>query len=217
MAATRLGVRYGRDAPFTSIPPRPRRVLDIHESNWERWEIYRRYHYLTHGLNHAARCFELFEGDIPVAFMAVLHQPTKQRLDLKRVSRLVVLPDYQGIGIGRAFLDTVAAKYVSEGHMFEIKTSAKNLIHSLRGNPEWRLSGYGFSHAGGGDIKSGETRHDTDGLQDGDLQAGTRPFRGAWAMHDYGIQHRPTRGNLYGNESRGGLRLDCKVATFRCV
>ena len=89
-----------------------------------------------------------------MAFMAILHQPTKNRSDLKRVSRLVVLPDYQGIGIGRSFLDTVASMYVSEGHMFEIKTSARNLIHSLRGNPEWRLSGYGFSHAGGATSKA---------------------------------------------------------------
>lgn len=99
---------------------------------------------------------------MPVAFLAVLHQPTKQRLDLKRVSRLVVLPDYQGVGIGRAFLDAVAALYISQGHMFEIKTSARNLIGSLRGHPEskfaetlvggasqWRAHSWGFSHKGG--------------------------------------------------------------------
>lgn len=77
--------------------------------------------------------------------MAVLHQPTRNAEDLKRVSRLVVLPDYQGIGIGRAFLDRMAALYVAEGHMFEIKTSARNLIGSLRRSPEWRCSSYQFS------------------------------------------------------------------------
>lgn len=92
---------------------------------------------------------------MPVAFLAVLHQPTRQRLDLKRVSRLVVLPDYQGVGIGRAFLDAVAALYISQGHMFEIKTSARNLIGSLRGHPAsvlsetpaggWRASSWGFN------------------------------------------------------------------------
>ena len=89
--------------------------------------------------------------------MAILHQPTKQRLDLKRVSRLVVLPDYQGIGIGRMFLDAIAEMYVAEGHMFEIKTSARNLIGSLRSHPEskfaeiqaggalWRAASWGFN------------------------------------------------------------------------
>lgn len=67
-------------------------------------------------------------------------------MDLKRVSRLVVLPDYQGIGIGRAFLDFMAAKYTSVGHMFEIKTSARNLIHSLKQNPQWALMAYQRVH-----------------------------------------------------------------------
>ena len=119
--------------------------------------MYRRYHYLSADLNKAARCFELYEDDVPVAFMAVLHQPTKQKQDLKRVSRLVVLPDYQGIGIGRCFLDAIAWLYVAEGHMFEIKTSARNLIGSLKNHPEtkfaeiqaggasWRAASWGFS------------------------------------------------------------------------
>lgn len=104
---------------------------------------------MNHDLNKAARCFELFEGDIPIAFIAVLHQPTRNKADLKRVSRLVVLPDYQGIGIGRAFLDCIADYYIQEGHEFEIKTSAKNLVSSLRKSPEWRCASYGFTSRGG--------------------------------------------------------------------
>lgn len=82
-----------------------------------------------------------------MAFLGVLHQPTRQRLPLKRVTRLVVLPDYQGIGIGRAFLDAIADLYMQEGFMFEIKTSARNLISSLRNDPAWRTASYGFSKA----------------------------------------------------------------------
>lgn len=80
-----------------------------------------------------------------MAFLGVLHQPTRQRLPLKRVTRLVVLPDYQGIGIGCAFLDAIADLYMQEGFMFEIKTSARNLISSLRNDPAWRTASYGFS------------------------------------------------------------------------
>ena len=39
--------------------------------------------------------------------------------------------------------------------MFEIKTSAKNLISSLRHSPEWRMASYGFSHGVG---KTGKVR-----------------------------------------------------------
>lgn len=66
-------------------------------------------------------------------------------MPLKRVTRLVVLPDYQGIGIGRAFLDSIADLYMREGFMFEIKTSARNLISSLRNDPAWRTASYCFA------------------------------------------------------------------------
>lgn len=167
--------------------------------------MYRRYHYLTHDLNKAARCFELFEGDVPVAFLAVLHQPTKQRLDLKRVSRLVVLPDYQGIGIGRAFLDTVAAMYVSEGHMFEIKTSARNLIHSLRSDPDWRLSRYGFSHAGGATSKAEKRDTIRTDCKTATFKRARNPFavRGRCTTTAWGID---PRGETSTRTNRGG---DC--------
>jgi GNAT superfamily N-acetyltransferase len=80
-----------------------------------------------------------------VAFIGVLHQPTRQRTPLKRVTRLVVLPDYQGIGIGRAFLDAVAEMYARDGFEFEIKTSARNLVSSLKRDARWRMAYYGFA------------------------------------------------------------------------
>lgn len=122
---------------------------------------------MNSSLNHAAKCFELFEGDTPVAFLGVLHQPTRQRLPLKRVTRLVVLPDYQGIGIGRAFLDAIADLYMQEGFMFEIKTSARNLISSLRNDPTWRTASYGFSHNVGA---TGKVKAPPKGMQDSNVR-----------------------------------------------
>ena len=141
-------------------------------------------------MNHAAKCFELFEDDTPVAFLGVLHQPTRQRLPLKRVTRIVVLPDYQGIGIGRAFLDAIADLYMQEGFMFEIKTSARNLISSLRSDPAWRTASYGFSKAS---VEQG----------------------GSWKLKTYGVTKRPKYdGKLKQSNTR---RSDCKTATFISV
>lgn len=56
--------------------------------------------------------------------------------------RLVILPDYQGIGLGTKLL-TFTAKYWQSKHMdLSIVTSAKNLIASLRKNPHWRMTAY---------------------------------------------------------------------------
>ena len=56
---------------------------------------------------------------------------------------MVVLPDYQGIGLGVAFLNVVAEIY--KDYDFRITTSAKNLIHALNKHKNWRLENYGRS------------------------------------------------------------------------
>ena len=71
--------------------------------------------------------------------MGVMAQPHGIHKRLKRVSRLVVLPDYQGVGIGYRFLNVIANKYKSEGYDFSIVTSARNLIFKLNGSAEWEL------------------------------------------------------------------------------
>ena len=62
---------------------------------------------------------------------------------MKRGSRLVVLPDYQGIGVGCALTNFVA-KYLGErGFVFHAVTSAKNFISKLGRSPDWMLKGWG--------------------------------------------------------------------------
>lgn len=74
--------------------------------------------------------------------MAVTHFPVPGNAKIKSCSRLCVLPDYQGIGIGSRFLDLVAETYKARGNDFKITTSAKNLIHAMRKNPAWMMTRY---------------------------------------------------------------------------
>lgn len=74
-----------------------------------------------------------------------MHQPHGENAKIKRVSRLVVLPDYQGIGLGKKLLEFVAKIYKTKGFDFSIKTSAKNLIETLRKSNDWMLVSYGKS------------------------------------------------------------------------
>lgn len=56
----------------------------------------------------------------------------------KRVHRLVVLPDYQGIGIGVTFLNHVAAMYDSK-YGVNITTSTNALTEALVRSSKWSL------------------------------------------------------------------------------
>lgn len=74
--------------------------------------------------------------------MGILHQPAPYNSKLKRVSRLVILPDYQGIGLGTKFLNFMAEYYTKNNVDFEIITTAKNLIYALRKSDKWCLFRY---------------------------------------------------------------------------
>lgn len=91
-------------------------------------------------LASASVCYGLYDNDEIIGFCAVLHQPHGKNAKLKRCSRLVILPDYQGIGLGTKFLEVVAEYYKQQGFDFTIVTSAKNMIHALNKSDKWILT-----------------------------------------------------------------------------
>lgn len=93
----------------------------------------------------ACQCYGLYDDNKIIGFMGVLHQPHGINKKIKRVSRLVILPDYQGIGLGTKFLNFMAEYYTKMGFDFSIKTSAKNLIKTLQKSNKWQFASYGKS------------------------------------------------------------------------
>ena len=63
--------------------------------------------------------------------------------NLKKVHRLVILPDYQGIGIGGRLLDFIAKKYTDDKFVMGITTSAPSLIFSLKRHKDWKCYFFG--------------------------------------------------------------------------
>ena len=104
--------------------------------------MFRQYHYLNGSLPSTARCYAAVYQDKPVAFIAVVHIRMKARY--YRVTRLVVLPDYQGIGVGKRLLNFIAELYVSQTKVpFYILTSNPQII---RGNMEnWKVTRHGHA------------------------------------------------------------------------
>ena len=122
--------------------PRPQKQYEIRKCSSGEWAKFRRYHYLNGELPSAAICYGVYDDDKIIAFMGVLHQPHGINKKIKRVCRLVVLPDYQGVGIATRFLKIIAEHYTKQGYDFSIVTSAKNLIYALNKSNEWLLQRY---------------------------------------------------------------------------
>jgi GNAT superfamily N-acetyltransferase len=112
--------------------------------------MFRQYHYLSGSLASTARCYTATYQEKPVAFIAVVHIHMKTRYC--RVSRLVVLPDYQGIGMGKHLLNFIADLYTSQTKApFYILTSNPQIIRGTLGN--WKITRFGHASKGRNDSR----------------------------------------------------------------
>ena len=139
---------------------RPRIRISVHRCNADVWNLFKRHHYLSQSLPAAIRCYaglltagsglnDTNASPKPVAFAAVA--PVAGFRGYWRFSRVVVLPDFQGIGIGSAFRDTVAAIEAPAVRRLSLVTSHPGMIRSLHASRCWRTTAIGIcrpAHAG---------------------------------------------------------------------
>ena len=92
-------------------------------------------------LHQAARQYVgVINGEI-VCHTGIIQMPMHK--GKKRVHRLVVLPDYQGIGIGTAFIKEVAKMITQEGYELNLTTTTPALVGALTRDKEWVLARFG--------------------------------------------------------------------------
>src|SRR5665811_1689926 len=110
----------------------------------------RQYHYLNGSLGAGVRCYTADYQSKPIAFIAVACVRMKARY--YRVTRLVVLPDYQGIGVGKRLLNFIAELYTSQTKIpFYILTSNPQIVRGS--NNQWKITRFGHASRGHGDTR----------------------------------------------------------------
>ncbi|HTN73740.1 MAG TPA: GNAT family N-acetyltransferase [Pirellulaceae bacterium] len=102
------------------------------------WAYFARHHYLSGELSRGATCYVALWHDEPVAFCAVLGMLGHRRH--KRVTRLVTLPDYQGLGIGTRLLEYVCRRVRATGERISITTSHPAMCAHLQSSTAWQLT-----------------------------------------------------------------------------
>jgi GNAT superfamily N-acetyltransferase len=115
---------------------RPGICIQVHRCRQHLWPMFERHHYLSSTLNPAARCYIARWQDRPIAFCATMHQTARK--PRRRIHRLVVLPDYQGLGVGPALLNAVAKHESKQRKAVSIVTSHPVLIRTLDHSPHWQ-------------------------------------------------------------------------------
>lgn len=131
----------GRLEIASSRRQRPRIELQIFRCRYETWKIFKHHHYLSQDLNKAAKCFVILLNDKPIGFMAILPFPHGNIQNGYRISRVVVLPDFQGLGIGFKIINYFAELYKADNKTMYIKTSNPALFGAMKKNTDkWKLT-----------------------------------------------------------------------------
>lgn len=116
---------------------RPPIRLELFRCRRSAWPLFARHHYLSGALAPFARCFLALWQGVPVAFCAVLS--LIGRKNHWRISRIVTLPDFQGVGIGTAVAEAVAELHRREGKRLNITAAHPALVAHCRRSPRWKV------------------------------------------------------------------------------
>jgi GNAT superfamily N-acetyltransferase len=117
---------------------RPTIELEIYRCEYATWEMFKRHHYLNASLNRGAQCYLATWNDVPVCFCATL--PLVGKKGRRRFTRIVTLPDYQGIGIGMRVVEAVAEIYIAENQRINVTGSHPSLMRHCSRSPLWRTA-----------------------------------------------------------------------------
>lgn len=124
---------------WRSLRPRPKISVEIARVDYSAWRIFAPFHYLTAELHRGAACYVLFCNGAPAAFAGILFRPHPKTKNVWGVSRLVTLPDYQGLGLAFVLVDTLGSAYTAKGHSLRTYPAHPALIRGFGRSKNWTL------------------------------------------------------------------------------
>jgi len=117
---------------------RPTINLECVPCGVEAWAAFREHHYLTADINKSAKFWLCFWDGILVGFASAIAFPSGTIKKAMREHRTVVLPDYQGLGIGVRLSDAIAEIYVSQGYRYFSKTAHPRMGEYRNNSERWK-------------------------------------------------------------------------------
>lgn len=125
-----------------SLRRRPKLSIAISRVPHSTWELFAPFHYLTRSLHRSAKCFALFVGDRIAAFCGILYRPISRgrgKKNIYGISRVVCLPDWQGLGLAPLLNDTLGGAYKALGYRLRNYPAHPAFVRIHLKSPSWRL------------------------------------------------------------------------------
>lgn len=125
---------------WRSVQPRPGVDIEVIRATSAAWPVFRPHHYLSADLNRSAVVLVGLVDDQPAVLCAMLTFPHHAYPRARRVHRIVVMPDYQGVGLGHRMLDLVGGAYRSADHELFITSSHPAIVQALNRSRAWAMT-----------------------------------------------------------------------------
>ena len=114
------------------------------------WRMFGKYHYLNHSHNNAARVFIATINDNVCGFTSVLPFPHPIVKNTWKGHRTIVLPDFQGIGLGSIMTNCVGDILLSQGKKYITTLSNPALIYARCKDKKWICTSKSRKSSGSG-------------------------------------------------------------------
>lgn len=119
---------------------RPEINVHIQQVHHSIWQLFKGHHYLSAELNKASKIYLASIDEQPAAMVAVLPFPHPHLKNVWKEHRTVVLPDFQGIGLGNKLSEHVGDILLSQGKRFTSVTSHPAMIHYRAKSKKWIMT-----------------------------------------------------------------------------
>jgi ABC-type lipoprotein export system ATPase subunit len=116
----------------------PEIVLEILPCSYEAWTLFSQHHYLSGDINISSRCWIATWMGSPIGFVSALPQPSGTIKNGWRGHRTVVLPDFQGMGIGVRISEAVGEILLANGCRYFSKTIHPKMGQYRENSDKWR-------------------------------------------------------------------------------
>lgn len=119
---------------------RPEIKLELLPCSPLAWALFSKHHYLSGNINKSSRCWIATWEGVAVGFASVIAFPNGNFKNAWREHRTVVLPDFQGLGIGVRISDCVGEIIKSLGGRYFSKTSNFRMGGYRENSDKWRAT-----------------------------------------------------------------------------
>ncbi|MDD1770017.1 MAG: hypothetical protein LUO79_02930 [Methanomassiliicoccales archaeon] len=106
------------------------------------WRVFAPYHYMSAHLHKGAKTWGIWANETLAGIVATLPMPISAagaKQNLERISRVVTLPDWQGLGLAMILVGKLGAAFRGVGRRLRNYPAHPAFVRSHAKSPEWRM------------------------------------------------------------------------------